>query len=254
MLPKTTVIFAAVLLQATTLAAAAGVKGDRPFAFSAMLGAGYAPIYEGSNTSEASPLLDFNVSFGDGRFFAGTRGIGYAPVLTETLSLRLGIGYGGGRKMKDDPANLAGLGDIDDEALGLLSAEYRMGQFGFGADVMAGSEYGVTADLKATTTIAVSDKVNLSGEILATYADQSHMQRYFGVTTAQSAASGLDGFAAGSGMKSAGVGITVSYDCTEATSVMVGARYSKLAGDAAESPITRDASQASAFVGLSTRF
>jgi MipA family protein len=135
-----------------------------------------------------------------------------------------------------------------------LSAEYRMGQFGFGADVMAGSDYGVTADLKATTTIALSEKMNLSGEVLATYADTGHMQRYFGVTGAQAAASGLGAYAAGSGIKSAGVGITVSYDCTEATSVLMGARYSRLAGDAGDSPITREASQASAFVGLSTRF
>lgn len=254
MTPKTTLVSAAVLLQALTLAGAARAEGTRPFAFSAMVGAGYAPIYEGSDNSEAFPLLDFNVSFGDGRFFAGTRGIGYAPVLTDTLSVKMGIAYGGGRKMKDDPVNLAGLGDIDDEALGLLSAEYMMGQIGIGADILAGADYGVTADLKVFSTVALSDRISLGGDIGATYADTGHMQQYFGVTAAQSAASGLAEYGAGSGIKSGGVGVTFSYACTEATSVMLGARYDRLMGDAADSSISRDASQTSAFVGLSTNF
>jgi MipA family protein len=254
MTPKTTLISAAVLLQALAFAGAARAEGTRPFAFSTMVGAGYAPIYEGSDNSEAFPLLDFTVSFGEGRFFAGTRGIGYAPVLTDALSVRLGVAYGGGRKMKDDPANLAGLGDIDDEALGLLSAEYQMGQIGFGADVLAGSDYGVTAEFKVSTTVALSDRLSLGGDIGATYADAGHMQRYFGVTAAQSAASGRAEFETGSGIKSGGVGITFSYACTEATAVMLGARYDRLMGDAADSSITRDASQTSAFLGLSTNF
>lgn len=68
MLREMTLVTAAVLLQAVTVASAAQAEGDRPFAFSAMLGAGYTPIYEGSDNSEAFPILDFNVSFGDGRF------------------------------------------------------------------------------------------------------------------------------------------------------------------------------------------
>jgi MipA family protein len=251
---KTVLIPAAVLLQITVLADAARAEGDRPFAFSAMVGAVYAPTYEGSDRSEASGLIDFNVSFADGRFFAGTRGIGYAPVLTEAMTLKVALGYGGGRLEKDDPTNLRGLGDIDGEALAILSAEYRLSQVSFGADLKAGDDYGVTADLKLATMIEISDRVTLGGDIGAIYADGTHAQRYFGVTTAQSAASGKSVYGAGAGFKSAGIGLNVSFAMTEATAVTLGARYDELLGDAADSPITQDKAQASTFLGISARF
>jgi MipA family protein len=254
MTPNATFISAAVLLQAIALAGVARAEDDRPFVFSGMLGAGYAPTYEGSDRSEASGLIDFNVSFADGRFFAGTRGIGYAPVLTEAMSLKVALGYGGGRDVKDDSVSLRGLGDIADEALGIVSAEYRVGQISFGADLMAGDDYGVTADLKLATGFEISDRITLGGEVGVTYADVTHAQRYFGVTAAQSAASGKAVYAAGSGLKSAGVGLSASFAMTEATSVEFGAHYDELMGDAADSPITRDKAQASAFLGVSTRF
>lgn len=254
MIPRTTFVAAAVLLQAFALVGTARAESARPVAFSAMLGAVYAPLYEGSDKSEASGLVDFNASFGEGRFFAGTRGIGYAPVMTETMTLSVALGYGGGRDVKDDPTNLAGLGDIDNEALGILSGEYRAGQIAFGADVVAGEDYGVTADFKVSTGVECTDRITLGGEISATYADDSHMQRYFGVTAAQSAASGKSVYGAGSGFKSAGIGVSASYAVTEWAAIQVGANYDRLMGDAGRSPITRDKGQASAFIGLSTQF
>jgi outer membrane scaffolding protein for murein synthesis (MipA/OmpV family) len=254
MTPKAKLIPAAAFLQVLALAGAAGAEGNRPFAFSAMVGAGYAPIYEGSDNSEGIGLLDFNVSLADGRFFAGLRGIGYAPVLTDTLSLRLAIGYGGERKVADDPTNLAGLGNIDNEALGLLSAEFRMGQITLATDVTAGADYGMTAEFKVASEIVLSDRISLGGDLHATYADESHMQRYFGVTAAQSAASGLATYAAGTGVKSAGLGVTVSYSLTPSTGIALGAQYDRLMEDAAASPITRDEAQTSAFLGISTNF
>jgi MipA family protein len=254
MTPFATLISAATVLQALTLAGAARAEGTRPFAFSAMLGGIYAPTYEGSDTSEGGALVDFNVSIRDGLFFAGTRGIGFAPINTETMSVKLAIGYGGGRKMKDDPTNLTGLGDIDNEGLAIVSGEYRIGQISFGADLTGGKDYGVTADFKVSTGVECTDRITLGAEISATYADTTHMQRYFGVTSAQSAASGLAGYGAGSGIKSAGVGVTVNFAVTEATGITFGARYDKLMGDAADSPITRDTAQPSAFLGVSVQF
>jgi MipA family protein len=253
MLHRTTMISAVVLMQSLCLAGAAKAEGDRPFAFSGTLGASFQPTYEGSENSETRGLIDFNVSFGDGRFFAGTRGIGYTAVMTEEMTLRVALGYGGGRD-EDDDADLAGLGDIDAEALAVLSGEYRLGQVSFGADILAGQDYGATADLKVSTGFQVSDRVTIGAEASATYADNSHMQRYFGVTATQSAASGKAAYSAGSGIKSAGVGVLVSFAVTEATSIDFGARYARLMGDAGDSPITKDKAQPSAFLGVSTRF
>ncbi|WP_309665189.1 MipA/OmpV family protein [Tabrizicola sp.] len=243
-----------VFAQAITLAHSARAEGSGPFSFSGTLGGIYAPTYEGSDTSEGGALIDFNVSIRDGLFFAGTRGIGFAPINTETMSVKLAIGYGGERKMEDDPTNLSGLGDIDGEALAIVSGEYRIGQISFGAELKGGQDYGATVDFKVSTGVECTDRITLGGEISATYADDSHMQRYFGVTAAQSAASGKAVYGAGSGIKSAGVGVSVSFAVTQATSIDFGARYDRLMGDAGNSPITQDKGQTSAFLGVSTQF
>ncbi len=247
---RATVISALAIAQAVALAGAAQAEGAK---FSFALGAAYMPTYQGSDTNETIGFIDFNASFADGAFFAGTRGIGWAPINTEEMTVSLALGYGGGRKVSDDTVNLAGMGDLDDEALALISGEYRMGQFSFGADLTAGKDYGVTADFKVGTGVECTDRITLGGEISATYADDSHMQRYFGVTAAQ-VAPGRGVYSAGSGIKSASIGMSVNYAMTDSTSINFGARYDKLMGDAADSTLTRDKSQTSAFLGLSTQF
>lgn len=247
------------LATAVALAVAAGTgtaraEGSSPFSFSGTLGGIYAPAYEGSDKQKGGALIDFNVSIRDGLFFAGTRGIGFAPINTETMSVKLAIGYGGGRKMKDDPGNLTGLGNIDDEALAIVSGEYRVGQISFGADLTGGQDYGATVDFKVSTGVECTDRITIGGEISATYADSTNMQRYFGVTAAQSVASGKAVYGAGAGIKSAGIGLTATFAMTDATAILFGARYDKLMGDAGRSPVTRDSAQVSAFLGVSTQF
>ncbi len=226
----------------------------RAVSFSGMIGAGYGPTFEGSDKSEALAVFDFNASFAGGHYFAGTQGIGFAPVLTDELTVKIALGYGGGRAVKDDPTRLAGLGDIDDEALAILSTEYRMGQIAFGAEVTGGADYGTTAKIAVSTGVECTDRITLGGEINATYADGQHMQRYFGVSGAQSGASGKAIYSADSGLKSVGISLGASIKLTEATSIEFGAEHQRLMEDAKNSPITLEAGQTFAFLGVSARF
>jgi MipA family protein len=230
------------------------VQDSRAVSFSGMIGVGYAPTYEGSDTSDALAVFDFNASFAGGRFFVGTRGIGFAPILTDALTVRLALSYGGGRAVKDDPARLAGLGDIDDEALALLTADYRMGQFGLGAEVTGGADYGTTAKFSLSTGVECTDRITVGGEINATYADGQHMQQYFGVSGAQAGASGKAAYSAGSGLKSVGISMGATYALTDTMSIEIGAEHQQLLEDAKNSPITLDASQTFAFLGVSAHF
>jgi MipA family protein len=246
----------AAALACLSLAAPSAVlaEGDRPFSFSGTLGAVAAPGYEGSDETVTGALVDFNVSFADGRYFAGTRGIGFAPVLTDELTVTVAVGYGGARAEDDHPSVLLGMGEIKGEALGIVAATYTMGMVSLEAEVAGGADYGTTAKLALSAGTKCTERFTIGGELAATYADGQHMQRYFGVTSAQSASSGNAAYAAGSGLKSVGIGLNASYALTEATSVAFGARRDRLMGDAADSPITLDADQTIAFLGLSTRF
>jgi MipA family protein len=233
---------------------AALAEGDRAYSFSAMVGGVTAPGYEGSDEMVSGALFDFNASFADGRYFVGTRGIGFAPVLTDELTVTVALGYGGARKEDDHPSVLVGMGDIKGEALAIAAATYSMGLVSLDAEVTAGADYGTTAKLGVSAFTNCTEKFTIGGELAATYGDGQHMQRYFGVTAAQSASSGNAAYSAGSGLKSVGVGVNASYALTEATSVDFGAKRERLMGDAADSPITPDADQTIAFVGLSARF
>ena len=245
---------AATLVALVALVGPAVAEQGRAVSFSALIGAGYGATYEGSDRSEALPILDLNASFAEGRYFLGTRGIGIAPILTDTLTVKAAIGYGGGRKVKDDPSRLAGLGDLDDEALAILNAEFHMGTLTMGAEITGGADYGATAKLALSTGVECTDRISVGGEVAVTYADGKHMQRYFGVTGEQSAASGKAVYSAGSGLKSASVTLTANYALTDRTGVTLGVEQQRLLDDAADSPIARDADQTFAFLGVSAHF
>lgn len=252
-LAGTSIIIAALL---TTLVAAAPAMAEdgRAVSFSAMVGAGYGATFEGSDRSKALPVFDLNASFAGGRYFIGTQGIGFAPVLTETLTVKAAIGYGGGRKVKDDPTRLAGLGDLDDQVLGMVTADYQMGTVTLGGEITAGADYGTTAKLALSTGVECTDRITIGGEIGLTYADGRHMQRYFGVTPAQSAASGKAVHGAGAGLKSASILLTANYALSDTMGITLGVEQQRLLEDAAASPITLDADQTFAFAGVSVRF
>jgi MipA family protein len=248
-------LIAVSLLAATASGAPAHAQEKRAVAFSAMVGAGYGPTFEGSDRSKALAVFDFNAEFAGGRYFVGLQeGIGFAPILTDDMTVKLAVTYGGGRKVSDDPSRLAGLGDIDDEALALLSAEYRMGNVALGAEVTGGADYGTTATVALSTGVECTDRITIGGEINATYADGQHMQRYFGVSSAQSLASGKATYGAGSGLKSVGISLGATVALTDSTSIQFGAEHQQLMDDAKHSPITLDDSQTFAFLGISTHF
>ncbi len=85
------------------------------------------------------------------------------------------------------------------------------------------------------------------------------MDNSFGISAAQSASSarGLAQHDASSGLKDAGLSIDLGYSITENNSAFGGVQYSRLLGDAADSPLVADEgseNQLGAFLGLSYRW
>jgi outer membrane protein len=78
-------------------------------------------------------------------------------------------------------------------------------------------------------------RVTLSG--FTTYADDNYMSTYFGVTSRDSARSGIRTFNADAGFKDTGGTLVGMYRFTEHWGVTLAARYARLIGDAANSPL-----------------
>ncbi|MGV1773767.1 MipA/OmpV family protein [Agrobacterium fabrum] len=218
------------------------------------VGAAYAPKYEGSDKLEVGPVPLISVNYGD-VFTADFSG---ATVnLLNQNGFRLGIkgGWDGGRKEKDDRKNLRGLGDI--KAGGVVGGviAYSVEPFEIYAklDKTIGGSEGLTATIGASVSQKV-DQFILGADLSATWADDKHMKSYFGVTSAQSARSGLRRYDAKAGFKRIDASASVSYLLTENWAITGMGGVGFLIGDAKDSPLSKKDIQPFAMIGMSYTF
>ncbi|WP_235890818.1 MipA/OmpV family protein [Pararhizobium mangrovi] len=191
--------------------------------------------------------------------FRGLDDVRYAVLRYGDLDIGPLAGYTFGRD-DSDGARLKGLGDVDGGVILGGFAEYHFDPFF--VDVALGDQ--ITGDASGAYTVkagvgadfAVTDRLVLSPYLSATYASGDYMDKYFSVTSAQSARSdaGLDRFDADAGIKDISFQIEGKYRLSKRWSARSTLGYSRLVGDAADSPVTADADQFSALVGLTYTF
>ena len=238
------------------------------------VGAGvlYGPRYEGSAESEASPLPAIDIEWNDRVFLNPEDGLGVRVYRGEALEVSTSIGYDVGRKESDSRSELRGLGNIDGSATGTVAVEYDLGLLTPSAELtrQLGGAEGLVAEFGVESMIPLSGMfpprddrgddddgprgpaivLGLSTE----WADGNYMSDYFGVTASQAAASGLPGYTAGAGFKSAGAEVGFRYPFLENWVFGVAFEYSRLIGDAAKSPVVRRRNQFAAGSFISYRF
>lgn len=234
-------------------------------------GALHSPTYEGDDESRLSILPNIQVSYGD-RFFASVQeGIGYrvikdpgieaGPIMRVKFS-RDADGDQPFAISGDDTTDLIGLGDVDTsiELGGFLA--YDIGPLTLSAEArqaVTGHE-GFVADLGVKwsgRSFLFGPPVIWSVGPRAKLVDESYNAAYFGVTPAQSIASGLPVFEVEGGLHSYGIGATAIVPFTDEWSAVVVAGYDRLEGDAADNPLVQlrgSEDQASLGVFLSYRF
>ena len=81
------------------------------------------------------------------------------------------------------------------------------------------------------------------------YANSSYQQSYFGVSAAQSAASGLKAFQPAAGFNTAQLGLAAGFPLSERVYAFSGLSLQRLLGDAANSPIVQKKQQVTGFLG-----
>lgn len=219
-------------------------------------GAMYAPEYEGSDNYGVMPVPLVTVSYKDGLFFANPfDGIGSFPIQGENYKLGASVGLDFGRSEDDDKKNLRGMGDIDMGATANLMGEYSVGPATLSAKLTKGSEdYGMTAEIDVGMMQPITERITLMGKVGTKWADEDHMNSYFGVSGAQSARSGYAAYSAESGFKSVGVTVGAFYSITDNWDAILMVNGDQLIGDAADSPIVKQEFQPSALLSVSYKF
>jgi outer membrane protein len=209
-----------------------------------------APRYQGADEQKVSIVPGIFFQASNGLFADPINGVGYvfepagkliygvrANIETgrsledtlpgfEKIKLRLNPGVFANYTVNDQltlkSALRTGLGDAGDGGLLNLGATYKL----YNANFVS---------------------VNLNASVK--FGSNSYLQSYFGVTPAQSAASGLAAYQPASGLAMAQVGLTGGFPISREIYIFSSVSVQRLMGDAANSPIVKKKTQPAAFIG-----
>ncbi len=159
----------------------------------------------------------------------------------------------------NDAARLRGLGDVDGGLVAGAYAAYHLGPlmpFVSYHHQVTGDDTGGLIRFGAETRVPFASGIAVLATAGASYADDEYMDAYFSVTAAQSAASlaNLDAYDAEAGIKDVYFGLTTDVPLSKDWTLKLSGRYSRLVGDASDSPIVEDENQFFGGLGLSYRF
>ncbi|MCE3010139.1 MAG: MipA/OmpV family protein [Proteobacteria bacterium] len=152
--------------------------------------------------------------------------------------------YEYGRKESDDPEFLKGLGDIKDKWMGVVEARYALiGDY----DVWIGGRSMVGDKDLGELHIAVvglgvprlSKKVDFELLLWSTWANSAFLNRDFGVTAAQSVASGYEEYSAKSGHRALGAGLFTRIDFSDNWKALSEINYESYNSRLDKSPIIK---------------
>ena len=240
------------------------------------LGVGFAPTYEGADDYRATAFPIIQPSFGSGPSRVDFRGLDDIRIAVLPASrFRFGpvIGYTFGRDESDD-ARLTGLGDVDGGlVLGgfvgydlVAEEDLRFGVAVAYTQQVTGDvfqtatvpgltdEFGAEIDFGASGGVRLSERLDLTARAGAVYATDDYMDALFGISAVQAANSALPAYDPGAGIKSAYVRADVNFDLTDRIQLRAGLGYSRLVGDAGDSPVVADRNQFDGQVGASYKF
>ncbi len=100
----------------------------------------------------------------------------------------------------------------------------------------------------------LSDTALLDLSATTNWANDEHMQAYYGVSASQSARTGLAEYSANSGLLRTSLEASFSYSLTEHWGVNLSASYSRLQSDAAKSPLVSGDTDSSLSLGVGYQF
>lgn len=226
------------------------------------VGALVAPEYPGSESFAVTPVPLIDVSYRAGLplldtvFLNSRDGLGIVMLRQGPFSFGGAVGYAPGRD-EDEAARLHGLGDIDAAARASLFVEADFGAVSLSlrGDRALGDQEGTTVTAGAAYHQRVVEKLAMVARIETVWADDDHMQQWFGIDGEQAARSAVfDAYEAEAGFQSVSLSVTGVYDLTETWKVNATVGITRLLGDAADSPITERENQPYGLLGLSYRF
>lgn len=232
------------------------------FSIYASASANSAPEYLGSDNYKFGFKPEFDVTWDRAVFLSSENGLGLYLLNTPAgmpsrTKVAMSVMRDSGRESSSN-ADLFGTENVGSTLQARFMSEYTTGMFTVGGVLrqsMTNDRGDRTASLYLTLTQPLM--TNLTGYVTGstTWASREYMQRYFGINSAEATASGLPAFAVGNGFRDLTLASGVSYAINDSGISLDGRlKWTHLIGDAADSPLTKDADQFSATVGIAYRY
>jgi len=240
-------------IPAVSTAESASTRGI--WKFSAGGGISYAPRYEGAanNRLRFMPLLEAN--YNDGHFFASAlRGVGYNFSDSKETQYGVRIILGRSRRESADP-HLYGMGNIGITPEAGVFLNQRFAPWYVSSGITSGSR-GTHAELGAGIGFPLSAADRMRFGVNLNWGDSQYSQTYFGVTSAQAAASGnaLSAYVAGAGVVDYALTSNWLHNYDKEWFSSTGLSYKWLSGSAKLSPLTQRSATPSANFLVGYRF
>ncbi len=225
------------------------------------LGPALAPSYEGGTDYEVTGFPIIDITWRDrvflrversASFLPHGRGLGVNIFKTRSFAAGSYLTYDPGRDDSEDGL-LNGTGTIDGTLEGGIFAELTSARWRLSADyfqaLMEDGHDGSRMVFSGAYGGRVSEQLGVSVGAAMTYASETYMQSYFGVTAQQAAASGRPALAASSGIKDITGRIDFRYSATEHWFGLLRSEWKRLMGDADETPLVDPESENQFFIG-----
>lgn len=238
---------------------AATAQENRDIRVRAGLGAQVRPNYYGADKTVVAPLFDIDVARGDNlfKFEAPDDHLAIAVIDKDGLSIGPAANIASSRKDSDVGAPL---GKVKTTIEAGAFAQYQWGEsIRLRAEVLKGigGHKGLVGALGADKVWRDGDRYVFSVGPRLLVSDGRYQRAYFGVTPAAAVATGLPAYRPGGGIHGAALASGLSYQFSPRIGAFGFARYERLLGDAARSPVVREfgsRNQYSAGVGLNYSF
>ena len=218
------------------------------------------PVYAGASAYKVQGGPVINIQYRDIAFFSTGDGLGVNFLRGDHYRVGAAIAYDLGRRERDDYGNLRGMGDISAAPVAKVFASYVLSKkfpliLRVDAKQILGGANGTVGDAGIYMPLPGSSKkfVMFAGPSIS-LATHRYLQSEYGVTPAQSLASGHPVFDTHAGMVSVGVGFSATRFLTDHWLLNLDAALNKLKGSPDVSPLTRSQHSARTTLALSIAY